>query len=34
VQAWGATKTPAICPHGSPIVLRVEDETLAHQFDW
>lgn len=28
------TESPAICPHGSPIILRFDDRFLGRQFDW
>lgn len=34
VEALGQTSAPAVCPHGSPIVLRVEADALASQFRW
>lgn len=34
VQALGETAAPAVCPHGSPIVLRLERQLLARQFRW
>ncbi|MCX7623679.1 MAG: DNA mismatch repair endonuclease MutL [Thermomicrobium sp.] len=34
VQALGETRAPAVCPHGSPIVLRVAHHQLAQQFRW
>ncbi len=34
VEALGQTSAPAVCPHGSPIVLRIEAHALASQFRW
>lgn len=34
VEALGQTSAPAVCPHGSPIVLRIEADALASQFRW
>lgn len=34
VQALGETPTPAVCPHGSPTLLRIDGQALARQFDW
>jgi len=34
IQALGETRAPAVCPHGSPIVLRVDHRLLANQFGW
>ncbi len=34
VAALGRTTAPTVCPHGSPILLRVGDDTLARQFRW
>jgi DNA mismatch repair protein MutL len=28
------TESPAICPHGSPIILQFDDRFLERQFDW
>ena len=30
----GVTQSPAVCPHGSPIVLNCTSAFLAKQFDW
>jgi DNA mismatch repair protein MutL len=30
----GATESPTVCPHGSPIVLNCTSSFLAKQFDW
>jgi DNA mismatch repair protein MutL len=30
----GTTASPAVCPHGSPIVLHVASAFLTRQFDW
>jgi len=34
VQALGETHAPAVCPHGAPIVLRVDQHRLAQHFRW
>lgn len=28
------TDTPATCPHGSPVILQIEETMLARQFGW
>lgn len=28
------TESPAVCPHGSPIILQFDDRFLTRQFDW
>lgn len=28
------TESPAVCPHGSPIILEFNDRFLERQFDW
>lgn len=34
VEALGHTAAPAVCPHGSPLLLRVGDELIARTFGW
>jgi len=34
VRRLGETPTPAVCPHGSPIVLHVGNGFLVKQFGW
>ena len=34
VRRLGAVPTPAVCPHGSPIVLHVGSGFLVKQFGW
>jgi len=34
VRRLGAVQTPAVCPHGSPIVLHVGSGFLVKQFGW
>jgi DNA mismatch repair protein MutL len=34
VTRLGATRAPAVCPHGSPIMLHLPDSFLARQFNW
>jgi DNA mismatch repair protein MutL len=34
VEALGQTATPAICPHGSPLLMHLSGTTLERQFDW
>lgn len=34
VQALGATPTPAVCPHGSPLLVHVDGSLLEKQFGW
>jgi DNA mismatch repair protein MutL len=29
-----AAHSPAVCPHGSPVILHLSDGFLARQFDW
>jgi DNA mismatch repair protein MutL len=28
------TQSPAVCPHGSPLILHFSDGFLERQFDW
>lgn len=34
VGALGHTAAPAVCPHGSPLLLRVGEELIARTFGW
>jgi DNA mismatch repair protein MutL len=34
VELLGECPAPAVCPHGSPLLLHVEADALARQFDW
>jgi DNA mismatch repair protein MutL len=34
VEALGQTATPAVCPHGSPLLMHLSEATLERQFDW
>mgnify|MGYP000048598785 CR=1 FL=1 len=34
VEALGRVGAPAVCPHGSPVILRVTEEILGRQFRW
>jgi len=34
VEALGHTRTPAVCPHGSPLLVHVSDTLLERQFGW
>ncbi|HVC31610.1 MAG TPA: DNA mismatch repair endonuclease MutL [Steroidobacteraceae bacterium] len=34
VTRLGATNAPAVCPHGSPVLLHLPDGFLARQFNW
>ncbi len=34
VEGLGRTTTPAVCPHGSPLLMHVGDALLEKQFDW
>jgi DNA mismatch repair protein MutL len=34
VDGLGHTSAPAVCPHGSPLLMHVSGETLAKQFEW
>lgn len=34
LRRLGATKSPTVCPHGSPIVLHVGSTFLIRQFGW
>ncbi|MDR7415703.1 MAG: DNA mismatch repair endonuclease MutL [Armatimonadota bacterium] len=34
VEALGRVSAPAVCPHGSPVILQVTEEILGRQFRW
>ena len=34
VDLLADTESPAVCPHGSPIILHFSDRFLERQFDW
>ncbi len=34
VELLAETESPAVCPHGSPIILQFDDRFLERQFDW
>lgn len=34
VEGLGKTAAPAVCPHGSPLLMHVGSETLQRQFGW
>lgn len=34
VEALGATTAPAVCPHGSPLLVHVDGALLEKQFGW
>jgi DNA mismatch repair protein MutL len=34
VDVLAGTESPAVCPHGSPIILHFSDTFLERQFDW
>lgn len=34
VDGLGRTTAPAVCPHGSPLLMHVGDALLEKQFDW
>jgi DNA mismatch repair protein MutL len=34
VRALGETPSPAVCPHGSPLLMHVSGDLLSRQFDW
>jgi DNA mismatch repair protein MutL len=34
VVGLGETSAPAVCPHGSPLLMRIGGEMLARQFGW
>jgi len=34
VQALGNSNSPAVCPHGSPLLMHLSGSLLERQFDW
>jgi DNA mismatch repair protein MutL len=34
VDLLAGTESPAVCPHGSPIILHLSDRFLERQFEW
>lgn len=34
IDLLSETESPAVCPHGSPIILHFSDRFLERQFDW
>ncbi len=34
VVALGQTNSPAVCPHGSPLLMHLRGSLLERQFDW
>jgi DNA mismatch repair protein MutL len=34
IEALGHTNAPAVCPHGSPLLMHVSDSLLQKQFGW
>jgi DNA mismatch repair protein MutL len=34
IEALGQTASPAVCPHGSPLLMHVSADLLERQFDW
>ena len=34
LERLAGARAPAVCPHGSPIILHLSDRFLARQFDW
>ena len=34
VEGLGHTPSPAVCPHGSPLLMHVSGSLLAKEFDW
>lgn len=34
LRGLAATTAPAVCPHGSPLILHLSDGFLKKQFDW
>jgi DNA mismatch repair protein MutL len=34
VEHQGHTGAPAVCPHGSPLLMHVSGTLLERQFDW
>jgi DNA mismatch repair protein MutL len=34
VEGLGHTPAPAVCPHGSPLLMHMSGELFERQFDW
>jgi DNA mismatch repair protein MutL len=34
VEGLGHCAAPAVCPHGSPLLMHVDARTLERQFGW
>ncbi len=34
IQGLGQTSSPAVCPHGSPLLMHVSGDLLERQFGW
>ena len=34
VEGLGQTTAPAVCPHGSPLLMHVSGDVLERQFGW
>ncbi|MFL5759172.1 MAG: DNA mismatch repair endonuclease MutL [Thermomicrobiales bacterium] len=34
IEGLGQTASPAVCPHGSPLLMHVSADLLERQFDW
>lgn len=34
IRRLGGVQSPAVCPHGSPVILHLTDPFLARQFGW
>ncbi|MGH2535094.1 MAG: DNA mismatch repair endonuclease MutL [Thermomicrobiales bacterium] len=34
VEALGQTSAPAVCPHGSPLLMHLSGDLFERQFDW
>jgi DNA mismatch repair protein MutL len=34
VETLGNTESPAVCPHGSPLLMHLSGSLLERQFDW
>ena len=34
VEALGKTPSPAVCPHGSPLLMHISGSLIERQFDW
>jgi DNA mismatch repair protein MutL len=34
IELLADTESPAVCPHGAPIILHFSEPFLARQFQW